>query len=82
MKLIAAVLILQLSLILGCESEPADKNDWQMGPFKKYTANPVITPQGSDWESKDVFNPAAWSDGETIYMLYRAEDSTGIGKAK
>ncbi|TVR17641.1 MAG: glycosidase [Balneolaceae bacterium] len=26
-----------------------------------------------------MFNPASWSDGETIYMLYRAEDSTGIG---
>lgn len=27
-----------------------------------------------------MFNPAAWSDGETIYLLYRAEDSTGIGQ--
>lgn len=50
-----------------------------MGPFVKYDGNPVIAPQGDSWEAKDVFNPAAWSDGETIYMLYRAEDSTGVG---
>ncbi len=64
-------------LIMAC-TEHTDP-DWQMGPFVKYGGNPIITPQGDSWEAKDVFNPAAWSDGETIYMLYRAEDSTGIG---
>lgn len=54
-------------------------DNWQLGPFEKYDGNPILTPQGSTWEAKDVFNPAAWSDGETIYMLYRGEDSTGIG---
>lgn len=53
---------------------------WQLGPFEKYHDNPVITPQGDSWEAKDVFNPAAWTDGETVYMIYRAEDSTGIGE--
>lgn len=52
---------------------------WQLGPFQKYEGNPVLTPQGSGWEAKDVFNPAAWTDGEKVYLLYRAEDSTGIG---
>lgn len=54
--------------------------DWQIGSFEKYEGNPIISPQGDSWESKDVFNPAAWTDGQTIYMLYRAEDSTGIGQ--
>lgn len=53
---------------------------WQLGPFEKYQDNPVMTPQGDSWEAKDVFNPAAWTDGETVYMIYRAEDSTGIGE--
>ncbi len=39
-----------------------------------------MLPQGSTWESKDIFNPTAWTDGESVYMLYRAEDSTGIGE--
>lgn len=70
--------ILIFSVLVGCTS--TDENDWQLGPFEKYEGNPIIEPQGSTWESKDVFNPAAWSDGETIYLLYRAEDSTGIGE--
>lgn len=53
---------------------------WQLGPFQKHDANPILTPQGDSWQAKDVFNPTAWTDGKTIYMLYRAEDSTGMGK--
>lgn len=63
--------------LLSCNSP--DNQDWQLGPFVKYDGNPIITPQGDTWEAKDVFNPAAFSDDDTIYMLYRAEDSTGIG---
>ncbi|MDX1638350.1 MAG: glycoside hydrolase family 130 protein [Balneolaceae bacterium] len=53
---------------------------WQLGPFEKYEGNPILTPRGNSWEAKDVFNPAAWTNGETVYLLYRAEDSTGIGE--
>jgi predicted GH43/DUF377 family glycosyl hydrolase len=69
-----------ICLIAGLSACTQDSNSsWQLGPFERYESNPIITPRGNTWESKDVFNPAAWSDGETIYMLYRAEDSTGIG---
>ncbi len=53
---------------------------WQLGPFEKYDGNPILIPQGNTWEAKDVFNPAAWTNGKKVFMLYRAEDSTGIGK--
>lgn len=80
-------LVLVLALGGGCRtSDPvparsasAPPEAWQLGPFTKYEGNPILTPQGDTWEAKDVFNPAAWSDGETVFMLYRAEDSTGIG---
>lgn len=65
-------------LISGCFGNNLNDN-WQLGPFEKYEGNPILTPQGDSWESKDLFNPAAFSDGERIVMLYRAEDSTGIG---
>lgn len=61
-------------LLTGCNEQ-----GWQLSSFQKYDKNPIITPRGNDWESKDVFNPTVWSDGDTLYMLYRAEDSTGIG---
>lgn len=72
--------------LFGCAEADTDEADseaaavWQIGPFEKYDGNPILTPQGSTWEAKDVFNPAAWTDGETVYMLYRAEDTTGVGR--
>ena len=61
-------------------AEPGDRPDWQIGPFEKYEGNPILTPGTRDWESKDVFNPATWADRDSVYMLYRAEDSTGMGE--
>lgn len=71
--------LLLFSVILALSCTRQDTDDWQLGPFERYEGNPILTPQGDSWEAKDLFNPAAWSDGESIYMLYRAEDSTGIG---
>ncbi len=72
------ILTLIATSLISCTIQD-DPNDWQLGPFVKYDGNPIITPQGDSWESKDVFNPAAFADNDQIYMLYRAEDSTGIG---
>jgi predicted GH43/DUF377 family glycosyl hydrolase len=46
---------------------------WGLGPFRKHPDNPILGPQGDGWESRAVFNPAAWTDGEQVYLLYRAE---------
>lgn len=46
---------------------------WGLGPFQKHPRNPILAAQGDGWESSHLFNPAAWFDGELIYMLYRAE---------
>jgi predicted GH43/DUF377 family glycosyl hydrolase len=48
------------------------------GPFVRYPGNPILGPTGAGWEAKDVFNPAAWTDGEAVYLLYRAEDRKGL----
>ena len=72
-----SILIISTLLLISCSTNNSE--EWQLGPFVKYDGNPIITPQGDTWESKDVFNPAAFADNDLIYMLYRAEDSTGIG---
>lgn len=69
----------------------ASNHPWTLGPFQKiHNANPVLQPIGTTifidpirqealhWEVKDVFNPAAIIRDDTIFMLYRAEDSIGI----
>lgn len=50
-----------------------------LGPFQKYQGNPVLSLQGTGWEAKDVFNPTAIVKDDTVYLLYRAEDTTGAG---
>ena len=40
--------------------------------LRRYEDNPILEPRGDDWESIEVFNPAAtYIDGE-IHLLYRA----------
>lgn len=62
---------------------------WALLPFEKQdAANPVLSPgQGRffcpvrkdtvNWEEKDVFNPATVVRHDTLFMIYRAEDSVG-----
>jgi predicted GH43/DUF377 family glycosyl hydrolase len=65
---------------------------WQWGPFVKCDeANPVIEPLADSefdcplsrkkvrWESFHTFNPAAVVREGKIYLLYRAEDDSGLG---
>lgn len=79
MKPFKCLLCSLVLLFIALSCSEADSENWQLGPFERYDENPILTPRGDSWEAKDVFNPAAWSDGETIFMLYRAEDSTGVG---
>lgn len=63
--------------------------DWALAPFEKADSiNPVLTPGTNsfrdpirgitvDWEAKDVFNPAIVLKDDTVFMLYRAQDSIG-----
>lgn len=69
--------------------------EWALGGFERPEGvNPLITPNANTkffcpmqndsvgWEESDTFNPAATVIGESLYVLYRAEDNsaTGIGK--
>jgi beta-1,2-mannosidase len=48
------------------------------GPFRRFAGNPILGPSGEGWEAKDVFNPTAWTDGQMVSLLYRAEDRKGL----
>jgi len=69
-------------------NQPAD---WMLGGFVRPSGiNPIIEPDTSTtfldpmsgklvhWEDNDTFNPAAAVKGDSLYVLYRAEDKTGI----
>ncbi len=82
-----------LMMVLSCHNRPASSSahqEWTLVPFVKADeANPVLVPDRSQiftcpilqkaihWEEKDVFNPAAVVRNDTVFLLYRAEDSIG-----
>lgn len=46
-------------------------------PFNKYASNPILTPNPSaNWESAFLYNPTAIVLNETIFLLYRAQNSS------
>ena len=85
---LAIVVLAALPGVLGAQS-PA----WTLGPFAKPRAgNPVIVPDPRSsfrspmgdtlvhWEEYATFNPAAVVRGDSVYLLYRAEDASGALK--
>jgi predicted GH43/DUF377 family glycosyl hydrolase len=42
--------------------------------FIRATQNPILSPQGDGFESRDVMNAAAIEIDDTVYILYRAMD--------
>lgn len=85
-------LILIAAACLSCKNseEKNKKDNWALLPFiKADDANPVLQPDTNSvflcpvrnsivqWEEKDVFNPAAVVRNDTLFLLYRAEDSIG-----
>lgn len=69
--------------------------EWALGGFERPKGvNPVIVPltdtkfycpmqkKEINWEESDTFNPAAIVKGDKIYVLYRAEDNSGVGIGK
>lgn len=56
------------------------QQSWMFGPFvKPQQVNPVIAPNPKvAWEAYATFNPAAVVRDGKVFLLYRAEDTTGV----
>ena len=60
---------------------PGNWPAWAIGPFDRYGNNPILRPQGTGWEGKNVYNPGVLFDGGKFRMLYRAQGKVnGISK--
>lgn len=86
----ALTLISLIFLSTNCNTPHSQKVTGYMISFTKKPAhNPVLTPESNTgffcpvrhdtvrWEEKDVFNPATVVRGDTIFLIYRAEDPVG-----
>ncbi len=84
------VLIAGMVLLAQCKTTKTTNSAKFLIPFTKKTeVNPCLNPSKSlkfdcpvrqaevNWEEKDVFNPASAVKGDTVFLLYRAEDVVG-----
>jgi predicted GH43/DUF377 family glycosyl hydrolase len=69
------------------------KTNWFISEIEKYDSiNPILSPdleakfidgitgKESFWESRNVLNPAAIVKNDTVFLFYRAQDSTGTSR--
>jgi len=74
--------VLALLVFINCSNSSQRTDDTFSLPFKeikRVADNPILSPSNTAWESKDLFNPTSIEVNGKIALLYRAEDSTGIG---
>ena len=90
MKIILQVIIIAVFVSCKPSADQSKDYDWALLPFEKADeVNPVLSADTNSvflcpvrntivqWEEKDVFNPAAVVRNDTVFLLYRAEDSIG-----
>ena len=84
-------LLFAVAVLICATSLPAQTaTPWQIGPFTRpESGNPVIAPRAEStftdpvsknavhWEALHTFNPAAIVRDGKVFVLYRAEDSSG-----
>ncbi len=81
---LALVLALGLAVGVGVGGAPARADytasnlpDWAVGPFTRAAQNALLRPQGTGWESSDVFNPGVVLRNGTYQLLYRGQNAAG-----
>src|SRR5437763_8313026 len=50
---------------------------WPFGGWQRASEAPIVSRQGTTWESAGTFNPAVMMRNGKFVMLYRAQDGAG-----
>ena len=74
-RLRIAVGALSLGLLAAQSGPPLPFGTWH-----RLTGAPVLSPTGNGWQSAGTFNPAVVTRGDTVVMLYRAQDRQGTSR--
>ena len=90
MKYLLHLIIVAVFVSCNSSADKINEDDWTLLPFTKADeVNPILAHDTTSkflcpvrnsivqWEEKDVFNPAAVVRNDTVFLLYRAEDSIG-----
>jgi beta-1,2-mannosidase len=72
-----ALFSLAFAASLGFAAQTADL---PFGAWKRASNEPILSPQGTTWESAGTFNPAVVLHNGEFVMLYRAQDASGTSR--
>jgi len=72
--------ILPLTFLLVSLAFAAPATDVPFGAWKRAMNGPILSPQGTSWESTGTFNPAVVFHNGKFVMLYRAQDASGTSR--
>ena len=76
LKEVLPLLLLAASLVFAAQTA-----DLPFGPWTRVSNEPILSPQGTGWESAGTFNPAIVMAGDHKFvMLYRAQDAAGTSR--
>src|SRR5258705_4449907 len=74
-KLSSTIALLSASLAFAAQTDDLPFSNW-----KRASNVPILSPQGTTWESAGTFNPATVIHSGKIVMLYRAQDKQGTSR--
>jgi predicted GH43/DUF377 family glycosyl hydrolase len=69
-----------LMVLLASLSVAAPTIEVTFGTWKRASNEPILSPQGTGWESAGTFNPAVVLRNKKFVMLYRAQDASGTSR--
>ena len=69
-----------LLLAVAAVTVLAAVTDYPFGDWRRASETPILSPQGTTWESAGTFNPAVVRYGSKFVMLYRAQDAAGTSR--
>jgi predicted GH43/DUF377 family glycosyl hydrolase len=61
-------------------AQSQNSHDEPFGPWRRVSDTPILSPQGSGWESAGTFNPTVILRDGKLVMLYRAQDAAGTSR--
>ena len=68
------------ALLLGFTALAAKTAKLPFGAWKRAASEPILSPEGTTWESAGTFNPAVVAHDGKIVMLYRVQDVGGTSR--
>src|SRR3989454_10575250 len=74
-RIVKMMLVLAASLAFAAQTA-----NLPFGAWTRASNEPILSPQGTTWESAGTFNPAVTFAFGKFVMLYRAQDASGTSR--